>query len=526
MKGYLAIVLHSHLPFVKHPEEEFFIEENWLFEAILESYLPLLYNLYRLKKEDIPFKITMSLTPPLSNMLLDALLMDRFKRYVNSRIELTKELIKEGGSAKENLIFYRARFETLFNFFENELKGNVINGFKKLEQDGDLEVITCSATHEILPLEVHRKIQEVQVQLGIENYRQIFGKDPKGIWLGECAYAPPISQILSKYGIKYTILDAHGLFNAKPAPLYGIHAPIVSEDGVAFFGRDPEASKQVWSAKEGYPGDFNYREFYKDIVYELDSEKIKTYIHPAGFKFDSGIKIHRITGHVGLDKKELYNRNKAEEMVEIHAGNYMFNRERQIEYLSHIMDRKPIVVAPFDTELFGHWWFEGPDFLYKLFKKIHKDSSVVKTITLSQYLEEYPVLQVSSPAISSWGDGGYFKVWLNDSTDWIYPHLYTIGKKMLGIVNKIKNPNEIQKRALNMLGRELLLAESSDWAFLITVGTAVSYAKERQTFHINAFNKIYNEILNNNIDETFLDYLEQRDSIFPFLNYNIFTEER
>lgn len=525
MKGYLAIVLHSHLPFVKHPEEEFFIEENWLFEAIIESYLPLLYNFYKLRDEGIDFHLTISLTPPLSNMLSDKLLMGRFKRYVNLRIELIKDIIKEKeGKEKENLLFYKERYETLYNFFKDTLKGNVINGFIELQNQGFLEVITCTATHELLPLEVHNEIREVQVELGVINYQRIFGKPPKGIWLGECAYTPPIDEILAKYGINYTILDAHGLINAKPKPFYGISAPIVSSSSVVFFGRDPEAAKQVWSADEGYPGDFNYREFYKDIVYDLNEKRLKNFIHPAGFKFDSGIKIHKITGKVGLDKKEFYDRKKAMEMVDTHAGNYMFNREKQIEYLSGIMDRKPIVVAPFDTELFGHWWFEGPEFLAELFRKIHKYSSVIKTITLSQYLEEYPVLQVAEPAVSSWGDGGYFRVWLNDKTDWIYPHLYSIGKKMLEIVEKIEPKTELQKRALNQLGRELLLAESSDWAFLITVGTAVNYATERENFHINAFNKLYDQILEDNIDENFLKYLENKDSIFPFLDYKIFKK--
>lgn len=526
-KGYLAIVLHSHLPFVKHPEEEFFIEENWLYEAITESYLPLLYNFYKLRDEGVQFRLTMSLTPPLSNMLLDDLLMNRFKRYINLRIALLENLLKKETNTKkiENYIFYKERLNTLYNFFKNTLKGNIINGFKQLQNDGFLDVITCTATHEILPLETHRKIQEVQVEVGVENYKRIFGKSPRGIWLGECAYAPPVSEILAKYGVEYTILDAHGLINAKPSPFYGISAPIASKDGVVFFGRDPEASKQVWSAKEGYPGDFNYREFYKDIVYEIDDKSIKKYIHPAGFKVDSGIKIHKITGNVGLDKKEFYDRNKALEMVETHAGNYMFNREKQIEYLSSIMDRPPLVVAPFDTELFGHWWFEGPEFLASLFRKIYNYSEVIETITLSEYIDKHPVMQISEPAISSWGDGGYFKVWLNDNTDWVYPHLSVIGKRMLNLAKSFKTPkNKLQEKALNMCARELLLAESSDWAFLITVGSAVNYATEMQKFHINAFNKLYNEILEDNIDEVFLTYLEEKDSIFPFLDYKIFNE--
>ncbi len=524
-KGYLSIILHSHLPFIKHPEYEYFLEENWLYEAITETYLPLYIAFDKLRKEGIKFQITMSITPPLVHMLTDPLLTKRYKRYLKNRILLVKELLKRDKERKEILKFYLDRFEMLYEVFHNELNENILSGFKELQEQGFLEIITCTATHEILPLELNERIREVQVEIGVETYKRTFGKPPKGIWLGECAYTRGIEKILKDNDIRFTILDTHGILYADPTPLYGVHAPIYSEEGVAFFGRDPEASKQVWSAQEGYPGDFNYREFYRDIGYDIPVEMVKKYLHPAGFRFDSGIKMHRITGKVPLSEKKLYNRKRALEMVDTHAGNFMFNREREVEYLLSIMDREPIIVAPFDTELFGHWWFEGPDFIEAVLRKIDRYSHIIQTITPSNYLKKYPVNQVSLPAPSTWGDGGYFKVWLNDKNDWIYPYLNTMGKRMIELAEQIENPDKITERALNQLGRELLLAESSDWAFLITVGTAVDYSVDREKFHINAFNELEKEIKSNNINERLLAFLSEKDSIFPFLNYRIFRRK-
>lgn len=527
-QGYLALVLHSHLPYVKHPEEEYFLEENWLFEAITESYLPLLDTFLKLETEGINFKLTMSITPPLANMLKDHLLIERYYRYLKNRIDLVKDEkeCEKHPHKKETLSFYEQRLARLLEIFETNLNFDVLKGFNHFYSKGNIELITCTATHEILPLEQNLIIKEAQVKIGVNSFKKHFGKKPRGIWLGECAYMPGIDKILSKCGIEFTVLDTNGVLFGKPTPVFGINAPVVSEDGVIFFGRDPKASKQVWSAQEGYPGDFNYREFYRDIGYEISQEKVKKYMHPAGFRFDSGIKIHKITGKVPLKDKEIYNPDNAIKKAEEHAENFMFNLEREVEYLNKLYRKKPLIVTPFDTELFGHWWFEGPSFLYFLFKKISEFSEVIETVTLTEYVDKNPIIQVSQPNTSTWGDGGYFKVWLNDNTDWIYPHLNVIGKRMIEMAKRYKNPTTLERRILNQMARELLLADSSDWAFLITVGTAIDYATERQNFHINAFNLLYESLQDKTINKKFLEYLEERDSIFPEIKYEIFKEQK
>lgn len=527
-KGFIAIVLHSHLPFVRHPEEEYFLEENWLYEAITESYLPLLDVFYRLEKEEVDFRINMSITPPLMNMLKDHLLMERYNRYLKNRIEMIDLLITEESNADVRRVyeFYKERYLHLYDILSNILGFYILKGFRYFFERGNLEIITCTATHEILPLEQNYKIREAQVKIGVQTFMKNFGKKPRGIWLGECAFTPGIGKILLEHGIEFTILDTHGVLFAEPAPLFGINAPIVSREGVVFFGRDPSVSKQVWSAKEGYPGDYDYREFYKDIGYDIDDTKVKKYLHPAGFRHDSGIKIHKITGKVDLKDKQLYDPEKAFRKAEEHAGNFMFNCEEEAKYLYNIYKNTPVLVAPFDTELFGHWWFEGPEFLYFFLKKVSQYSRFIEATTLSSYIDRFPVMQVAEPNVSTWGDGGYFKVWLNDKTDWIYPHLNVAGKRMIELANKFDNPTRIQERVLNQMARELLLAESSDWAFLITVGTAVDYATERETMHINSFNLLYDNLQSGEVNVKLLKYLEAKDNIFPDINYRLFKEAK
>jgi 1,4-alpha-glucan branching enzyme len=289
---------------------------------------------------------------------------------------------------------------------------------------------------------------------------------------------------------------------------------------VAAFGRDIESSKQVWSTMEGYPGDYNYREFYRDIGHDLDYDYIKGYIHPDGIRIHTGMKYFRITGKVDLSQKEPYNPGAAQAKAAEHAGNFMFNRQHQINHLAGLMDRPPLIVAPYDAELFGHWWFEGPAWLEYLIRKIAFDQNDIELLTPSDYLKRFPCNQVAVPCASSWGNKGYHEVWLCGANDWIYRHLHMAAGIMTSLANRHYHSGGLLRRALNQAARELLLAQSSDWAFIMSTGTMVQYAVRRTKVHLNNFLRLHDQIENNRIDEGFLSYLEYRNNVFPDLDYS------
>jgi 1,4-alpha-glucan branching enzyme len=277
----------------------------------------------------------------------------------------------------------------------------------------------------------------------------------------------------------------------------------------------------VWSSKEGYPGDFDYREFYRDIGFDLDIDYIRPYIDPIGIRINTGIKYHRITGKT--DHKAPYNHQAALDKAAQHAGNFMFNRERQIEYLASIMDRKPVIVAPYDAELFGHWWYEGPDWLNYLIRKIAFDQNTVTLATASDYLTQNPRNQICSPSFSSWGYKGYSEVWLEGSNDWLYRHIHKMEERMVAAAQQFPGAAGAVRRALNQMARELLLAQSSDWAFIMKTGTMVQYAVRRSKEHIANFNRLYDEVQKEQIDENFLSLVESHNNIFPNINYRVYA---
>ncbi|MBI5777847.1 MAG: DUF1957 domain-containing protein [Planctomycetes bacterium] len=539
LKGYLSIVLHAHLPYVRHPNFTDFMEEDWLYEAITETYLPLLAAFEELYRDNVPFRMTISLSPPLCEMLTDELLQNRYSQHLSRLVELAeKEIVNTAGDGlfRDTARMYHERFRKLQDLYHNNYNRNLVQAFGRFQQLGYLEIITCAGTHGFLPLMKHPESVRAQVMTSVRNYQKHFARKPAGIWLPECGYYPGLEAILAQAGIKYFIIDTHGITNGSPTPIMNTYLPVYADRQykVAAFGRDAETSRQVWSAKEGYPGDANYREFYRDLGYDADYQYIKPYLHSDGVRRNVGIKYYRITGDVPLHLKQPYNRRNALAKIQNHVDNFIFNRQQQINYISGKFairnSQFPIIIAPYDAELFGHWWFEGPDFIEALVRKLNTQEEL-KLITPNEYLKQQPKLQVSQPSFSTWGDGGYCKVWLNGKNDWFYRHLHKAEERMLELtrdrasepVNQYPSVNGLHQKALNQMARELLLAQSSDWTFLITTQHSECYAQNRFKTHLSRFNRLYDDIKNDTIDEAYIDEIQAEDNLFEEMDYRVYA---
>ena len=536
-KGYVSFVLHAHLPFVHHPESEDYLEEQWFFEAISETYIPLILNFQKLVDEGVDFRFTMSLTPPLLNMLDNKLLQDRYIKYLKQHIELSqKEIERTKDDERINKLshYYFDRYSNDLHVFKDVYKCNLISAFKKFNDLGVLEIIGCGATHGYFPiLYVNEKTVRAQIALGVQTYNKYFDRPIKGFWLPECGYVPEADKYLREFGVQYVLTETHGILYADPTPLYGTYAPIVSPGGIVAFGRDLESSRQVWSSINGYPGDFNYREFYRDIGYDAPYDYIKPYIASNGARVSTGIRYHRITGKT--ENKDVYNLEWAKDSVNNQAGHFFDCRVKQIDYLAEHTHNPPIIVCPYDAELYGHWWYEGPDWLYTLAKKVYYDKCNFKLITPGEYIEKYPEMQESTPCRSSWGAKGYSYVWLNRTNDYIHRHLHTCGNRMCEVAYEFSNEpqDSMKRRVLNQMARELVLLQSSDWLFIITNGTMVDYAKKRVKDHTGRFNKLYSWIKEDkDLREKdklekdklkFLEMIEEKDPIFPEMDYTLYS---
>jgi 1,4-alpha-glucan branching enzyme len=512
--GDLAIVLHAHLPYVRSSEPGS-LEEDWYFQALQECYLPLLAVLEAAATDPKQNpRLTLGLSPTLLSLLADEQLNARFSAWLQVRRRLLELLDPQSElqAAAQQLAATLARTAAQWQSYG----GQLVPRFRRLQRQGVLDLITCAATHGYLPL--LRSVPEAvwaQLRTAVREHERQIGERPLGIWIPECAYYEGLDQQLISNGLRYSLLDAHGLLHGMPRPRYGVFAPICSPAGVAFFGRDSTSTLPVWSASQGYPGHPAYREFHRDLGWDLPDEQLEA----AGIhsRRPLGLKLHRVSGQgCPLEAKAAYDPGAASRQIQDHAADYLTGRAAELTSLANSMQRRPLLVAPFDAELFGHWWFEGPQFLAALFANAAAQG--VRLVHLRDVLTSGEPLQVCKPSPSSWGQGGYHNYWLNETNAWLVPEWQKASQAMVHRVSQ--GVGSVQKRELlHQAGRELLLAQSSDWSFILRAGTTTQLARERIEKHLDRFWRLIDSIENDTeLSQIWLDGVQQEDSLFPQLD--------
>ncbi len=510
--GDLAIVLHAHLPYV-HSSEPGSLEEDWYFQALLECYIPLLEVLEAAAADPAQRpRLSLGLSPTLLSLLGSAELGARFQPWLAVRLELLAQAHPSHAAAASA---QAARLEATIAAWQS-CGGDLLPRFRRLQQAGVLDLLTCAATHGYLPL--LREFPEAvrgQLLTAVREHERLLGTRPQGIWLPECAYYEGLDRILTGAGLRYAILDAHGLLHGLPRPRFGVYAPIVSPGGMAFFGRDSGSTLPVWSARDGYPGQAAYREFHRDLGWDLPSSELVE--HGIASPRPLGLKLHSVSGRdCPLEQKQPYEPKRAAAAAAADAGHYLAGRREQLEQLAGAMERRPLLVAPFDAELFGHWWYEGPRFLAELFRQA--PAAGVGLVSLRESLGGGQTLQLCQPSPSSWGQGGYHNYWLNETNAWIVPEWHRATAAMVARVNS--GVASAQARdLLNQAARELLLAQSSDWSFILRAGTTTDLARERIHRHLNRFWRLLAAVDGRDTPPAdWLAAVQREDGLFPLVN--------
>ena len=514
IKGKLALVLHAHLPYVRSAKSGS-LEEDWFFQALMECYLPLLKILEdSASSNDENPKITISLSPTLLSLLEDKELKKRFPSWLIVRLNLLKGIKNKPKSVINNLS------ESIKNQLDlwHSCKGNLISRFAELQKSEVIDILTCAATHGYLPLlRENPEAVKGQLKTAIREHIRLLGVPPLGIWLPECAYYEGLDLLMYENGLKYAVLDGHGVLHAHPRPRYGIYSPICSKNGIAFFGRDGQSTLPVWSSTEGYPGDPAYREFHRDLGWDISIEQL----HQIGIKEPRplGLKLYKVTGRkTPLDKKAIYEPDLAKIKVKDHAKTYLQERKKQLDKLNQSMKIEPLLVAPFDAELFGHWWYEGPQFISELFRQSKKER--IEFTRLRDELTNKPNLQLCDPSPSSWGQGGYHNYWLNEKNSWIVPEWNKASRAMV-TRSTIGVSKESDIRILQQAARELLLSQSSDWSFILRADTTTNLAKERINRHLKRFWTLIRAIEGSeDLSSIDLQKMENEDRLFPLIQAN------
>jgi 1,4-alpha-glucan branching enzyme len=514
--GRFMLVLHSHMPYVlshgKSPHGT-----DWLFEAAVECYLPLLDALDRMRQAGVKPRWTVNMTPILAEQLDDPAFQDGFIEYCEEKAEFARqdrelfeaqgELWMTGLAAMWERWFTKAVIQ-----FKHQCGRSITGSFKSFQDDGLIELITCGATHGYFPLAGTDESVQAQVKLAVSSHKKRFGSDPRGIWLPECAYRPGyawkapagddeavwdrkgVEQFLAENGIDYFFVDSHMIRGGEPLGTYWQKFPQLAElfsrskelfsppdeyrseyehylipEGVTVFARDPQSTVKVWSGDVGYPGNPYYLEFHKQ-------------------QYPGRLRYWRISeDKANLGAKQPYDPWRAHELVAEHAADFVNIVKGTLAQYKGQANREGTLVAMYDTELFGHWWWEGPEFLYELGMKMAADPDL-QMCSGGDVIDQDPARHMIHLPEGSWGEGGYHNVWLNEDNHWTWAMLYPAQKWMrylarLGVTGLAQ---EIAEQA----ARELLLAEASDWQFLISTFSAKDYAEARFPDHIDRFNRL------------------------------------
>lgn len=525
VKGFLGLMLHGHLPWCKK-SGTWPAGEEWYFEAALETYIPMLNVLRELHEKKVKTAITINITPILAESMADEYMKQRFTEYTESLILRAKKDINRFDNhieRKKIAQLHLKNFESILDTLYHNFFGDILGSFKWLQDEGMIELITCAATHGFLPLLRYDSGIFSQIQLAVDTHKKYFKKEPKGIWIPECAYRykeerdgrlrESIDYWVNNSDIEYFFVDSHGILDAEILESnnniglntnFGFNL----ETGVSVFGRNINTSRQVWDAEIGYPGDVNYREFHKK-------------------DHESGLHYWKITGKsIGQDEKQLYDIKKASELVKSHADHFFSVMYDELTEFSKRYGKEGIIISPYDFELYGHWWMEGIDWLKYLFEFIYNHESV-DMITISDYVSKYKD-QFSTIRMkqSSWGEGGQFQVWQNKEHGWIWPYINDSIKNFENVLEMNPNPSEWGIRVRKQTARELLLMEGSDWPFLLYTKQAKEYANQRFHNHHQRFNKLVwackDEAEKNRISLRELEEIESIDSCFQDINLDYF----
>jgi 1,4-alpha-glucan branching enzyme len=495
----LVLALHSHLPYVLH-HGRWPHGSDWLCEATLDSYLPLLEVLDRLHVEGVPTPLTIGLTPVLCSQLADPDFPPLLEQYLEQRLaacDAAPAALAESGDRHlvPLVAYWRARLLGLRTLFRRH-DGDVVGGFRRHADAGRIELVSSAATHAFLPLLGRDESIRLSLALGRVDHRRTFGREPEGLWLPECAYRPRgpwaplpdaprpgirrgIEEHVADAGYRYCFVDPHlaGAGAAfpgsdweaepppsgsamSPSPYRAIRISSAQRDGLVLaLLRDPVSSAQVWSRHGGYPGDEWYLEFHK-------------------IRWPGGLKFWRVSAPGSdLGEKHPYQPDRAVEQAGIHARHF-------VGLLDTLARTHPdqVIAVPFDTELFGHWWHEGPEFLAQVFRAL-RGHAVLQSRTAGDHLRGLATPpRARRLAAGSWGAHGDFSMWLNPGTAWTWRRLWQLEARFWDLAPRALTQDRLQP-VLDQAARQLLLAMSSDWQFIMTTGAVTDYAVTRFSEH-------------------------------------------
>lgn len=528
-KSALSIVLLAHHPFTgicperDTPKTGFFPGDLPFFEALSQTYLPLLELFFRLERGGLPFRLGMAFSPVFCSMLADERLMSGYLDYLDRKLEFGR---KELDRCSPELRFLAKRYYEEDTerriFFTEHCEKDIPGMFRRFEKLGRIEIMTTAASYAFLPL--YASVPEIlssQIETAVMSHRRVFGKAPRGFWLPEFGWSEELEHPLAAYGFGYTMVDARAMILGNPPAKKGVFYPVQSPSGFVFLGRDSRSKTDLAALLDSERSQV-YQKHFTDSGFELSLKALRPFLGAEGLRCSTGYRYH----NAGRGKERtLYDPEKAAGQAAEHGRLFLDSRLSLLDEAGRYMDEAPLSLCAFDADSFGRRWYEGPAFLEALLEGAVR-SKKIDLVSPKDYLDGKTSFQVTAPAFSSWAEGGYAATWLDASSDWMYRHIFRSIKRMIELTERFPGDSGLKERALNQAAREILLSQGSDWPKMLCMDIRPGYARNQIEETLRNFTTIFESLGSNYISTEWLTGLEKRHNVFPFINYRIFSRKR
>ena len=527
-KNVISILLNCHLPYINHADTAFHRDEMPLFQSISDTYIPFLQMLDRLDADRLPFRVSIVLSSTLAAMLTNQNLIDKYLRYVDKQIAFGETELERTKNKHNKALWKLARYylDSIIEkkiVFTERYEKNIVHVFNYYREKGRMEILATMAAHNFIPFYInYPEAIQAQIEASLSEYKRHIGENPAGFWLPELGYAKGIDKFLRAYNLSYTIIDSHTAFLADPPADTGSFYPLRAPAGTLLLVRDYYAHKEIQGAPDVLSREAAYCDYFEDISYKLDSDSIKDFFDVDGIRCPSGYRYLKVE-----DKDNVYNVAAANQLAKKQARQFLRRRITALTKAHALIKKEPVSLCSWDADFLGRFWQEGFVFLETVIRQGIENDSIVFS-TPSEYLcrQNSPEFQTISPDFSSAGINGYGESFLDKSNDWIYRHIFHAIERMIELAQRFNDDSGLLHRALNQAAREVLLAQTSDFARFKRTGPEgdTVWDEEALITHLRNFTTLYESLGGDYLSTKLLTHFENSNKIFPNINYRSFRK--
>ena len=521
----LVLILTARQGYLRAIDADFSVKNESFFRALTQTYIPLLNMMRRLEADGVPFKICLVLTPVLCEMLSDPILQGQYEAYLSSLEQLGLSEVSrcQGSENYAQAISYLEAIQRTKNDFVQVYGRNLLEQVRRLEKEGFVELIPTAATYAYLPHYADfPEAVNAQVETGLYSQRYFFGDTGDGFWLPFLGYPKDIDKTLRSYGSSYTVVDARTVLFSGDCPTRGIFRPVRSQQSVVLFAKDPDTPDDI-RGEGGYCRHSSYLCAQRDIGFDLSREELAGFLQEGQVRIATGFNYW--SNKSRDDSLAPYDKEAADRQVQIDARSFVEAKAAKLDAARDLMDGEaPVLTCVIPVELLGQMWREGISWLEGVFRYAGTRGGFVFE-HCKNLLENQFSLQKIEPYPCSSNGLGYGEDLLDESNSWMMRYTRKATKRMVDLAQRLPSETSLKERLLNTAAKQVLLAQSGEWARMLHDGKIPDRIKEIFKEEILSFTRVFDSLASNAVSMEWLIECEKRTSIFPWLNYRIFSKK-